>query len=678
MIKKRKKFLFVILVFISLNFISGASLVNFDFDISENKTLEMTKGPFESSSVIFQVITSEKTEDCKYGTSKTNIANSFEENYDNKYKKTFTNLGEGTHTYYVECLGEKVSENSLLKANFIIDKPVSASISLSEDPPLKKGKYEITLVTSENVEETPSLEYSFDGLVYKPVPLYGSGKVWKGYFIISESIGESIVSFKFSAKDLEGREGTLLTGDSVFMIDTKEPEAISTISSISYEGQIKLRWHYEEKEDIEEFRIYRSEEPGVDYTDYYDYAREDRDYFTDNAVERGETYYYRLCPVDKAGNIADLSREIKVTALLDNDTEEQGGLSLDLRGDVDNFIIEIESVIDTAESIKTSFVDKEGNEEELLEKLRLNKEIDSSINELNSLKRDVDSYKSQDLSEAELESKLDSSSARLSVIKKKIPENIVILNQRETENKIKEEDFQTSVLEYNSSLSENYLNDYIEQSKKISERFSSKNKMYFLEILYLDGSKREITFFENKIDSDFAPSSNSSFILTIPKEISEDFSDIKMLNLNYDVIKSDPVVGFDIDTKSINYYVEKEVDSESLENIVLLAIQKPETKNFPITGNFLLEIPSNNYFIGVTLISIFSALFVYLFYMKKSNSSELIEINKAIEKIKKLLEDGKKKEAKEVYKLIKKIYQEMPYNEKKYIYPKINSLFAES
>ena len=201
----------------------------------------------------------------------------------------------------------------------------------------------------------------------------------------------------FKAKDLSGEEGTKIIGDNSFIVDTSKPSAISIINAVGYQGQIKLNWFFEE--EINEFNIYRSENPQVDYTEFYKLST--KDYFYDNDVEKGKTYYYRVAGVDEAGNIGDLSREVYATALLNN-YSKSSGFNPSLIGKVDNSISEINSIIGNIEEIKSLIELKEEKEKAIFKEIKLDKEIDGAISELNSLKRDVESYKLQDLSEKNL------------------------------------------------------------------------------------------------------------------------------------------------------------------------------------------------------------------------------------------------------------------------------------
>ena len=64
-------------------------------------------------------------------------------------------------------------------------------------------------------------------------------------------------------------------------------------------------------------------------------------------------------------------------------------------------------------------------------------------------------------------------------------------------------------------------------------------------------------------------------MLVVPKEIAEKSSEIKIMNLEYSVIKDDPVISFKSDTEKIIYYFNKEISLNSLEDILICS-----NKNF--------------------------------------------------------------------------------------------------
>lgn len=669
---KINKFIFTLFIsfLIGISFATGTNyvtnppyVVDVNYDFSNNYHIDGTI--YKTDSILLRVTTTIGTI-CKYGESSTSHSTSFDGDYGFTHEVYIDNLHEGLHTYYVEC-GDNSS--TVMEINFATSIPIYGEIEISGNPSsLKGGKYKIYLTTSETSLETPTLKYSFDNIVEKSISLTGSGQNWIGNLIIPESIGEAICSFKFSAKDLSGIEGNKIIGENLFVVDTIKPSAIEVITAISYDGQIKLNWFSEE--EVDNFNIYRSEDSQVEYTDLYEvYDISTKNYFYDNEVEKGTTYYYRIAGVDEAGNIGELSKEIYATALLNN-YSKKSGLNPSLVGTVDNLIVEISSVTNNIDNIKSLMELKAEEERNLYTEIKLDKDLSDALSELNSLKRDVENYKLQDLSEEELNKKISSSNLKLNIIKKKIPEDITIIESKQIERIIDEEDIQRMFLEYFSSYGEyDYKKEASETLKIIQEgRAEIKSNFYILDIMYLDGTKNRVTLILDIINSNIKDTENVKFIINIPKEIAETTSELKIMNLEYETIKEDPIISFNSETKKIVYYIDKEIDLDSLEEILISPLNLPDIKteeNSKITGNFILNNGSGGS-LGLIVLIFISLLFSIYFLKVKRDSSigPILKIMEDIKKVKELLKRGEEKEGRELYKEINDMYKTLRKEEK--------------
>ncbi len=658
--------LFVVLSLLTSSFVSSASafVITANYDFTNSSFIDGKV--YKTDSVVLRIKTNSETE-CVYGNSYS-LSNNFDGEYGLTHEAYIENLEEGFHEYYIRC-GEIY--NPIMRIGFATSIPIYATIQISEEPPLKEGKYKINLITSKTSLEAPTLEYSFDELVYKPISLKGEGENWEGNLIIPASVGESVCSFRFKAKDLAGEEGTKIVGDTSFIVDSLKPSTISILNAIGYQGQIKLNWFSDEK--VKEFNIYKSENPQLDYTNFYETSS--KDYFYDTNVEKGKTYYYRVAGIDEAGNVGDLSIEVYATALLTN-SSGTSGLNPSLIGKVDNFISEINSVINNIENINNLLELKEEKEKELFKEIKLDKEIESSLSELNSLKRDVGIYKLQDLSLEELNKKLDSSNLRLSIIKKKIPEDIIIKEEKEISRQLDEGNLQKVFLEYSQNLESDYKKDISETLKIIKENeIKITGRIYSLEILYLDGTKKQITLFKEEIESDLEETENLKFILVVPKEVAEKSSEMKILNLEYEIIKDDPVLSFNSDIKSISYYLSKEVATNSLEDILISPVKINVEESSKITGNSIFNGESKNPF-GIIVLALFATILaVYLLKIKKEPKLKpLLTIIEDIKKSKELLKEGKEKEALNLYNNAKERYKDLNEKEKRMVMKSMNNI----
>ena len=650
-------FFFIITLILSSNFVSSASafVITTNYEFTNSSFVDSKV--YKTDSVVLRIKTNLESE-CIYGTSYS-LSNNFDGEYGLTHEAYLENLEEGFHEYYVRC-GE--ISNPIMRIGFATSIPIYATIKISEEPPLKEGKYKINLITSKTSLETPVLEYSFDEVVYKPISLKGDGQSWEGNLIIPSSVGESVCSFRFKAKDLAGEEGTKIVGDSSFIVDSSRPSTISILNAVGYQGQIKLNWYADEK--VKEFNIYKSENPQLDYTNFYETTA--KDYFYDNDVEKGKTYYYRIAGVDEAGNIGDLSREIYATALLSN-SSKSNGLNPSLIGKVDNYITEINTIIGNVEEIKYLLESNEGKEEEIFREIKLDKEIESAISELNSLKRDAEGYKLQDLSLEELNKKLDSITLRLNIIRKKVPEDVLIKEEREVKREFNEEVLQRALLEYYSNTEFDSRKETNEILKLIEEKnIQVTGSIYVLEILYLDGTKKTLTLLKENIDSNLDRQEDLKFILVVPKEIAEKSSEMKMINLEYTVIKDDPVLSFNSDSKTIAYYINKEIASASLEDIIIAPIKIiPKEENSGITGNSIFESGQEGSF-GIIILALFAlTLAIYFLKIKKEPSLKpVLTIVEDIKKSKELLKKGDEKEAVELYNDARERYKLLNNKEK--------------
>lgn len=627
---------------------------------------------YQADSIVLMITTPIETL-CFYGNSLI-PSNPFEGEYGLTHEAYLEGLTEGLHQYYIRC-GD--SSNPVMEIDFATSIPVYATIHLSESPPLKAGKYTIDLTTSKPTIDTPTLQYSFDQINYKPIYLTGSGENWEGNLIIPDDTGDTICSFTFKATDIAGEDGTTIVGDNSFIIDTTKPSAISIINAVGSDGQITLNWFLNEQ--VNEFNIYRSENPGVDYTDFY--TTSNKNSFEDNNVEKGQTYYYRVAGVDEAGNIADLSKEVYATALLANYTATPSGLDPSLVGKVDNFVTEITSVLSNIDQIKSLIESNTGEEKTLFSDIQLDKKLDDATSQLNSLERDVENYKLEDLSDSELDTKISSESLKLDIIKKQIPESITITNEKQLDRVLDENTIQKLFLEYSSNTNYDYKKETDETLKLIQNgNIKITSNFYNVEITYLDGTKDDISVVKDIINSSLGNVDNLYFVSSIPKEIAETSSELKIMNLQYSVIQDDPVIAFNSDTTEIIYYVDKEVSLDDLQNILIAPLKflNNETTSSTITGNSILNSASNGPWGIVALIILAFGLGIY-FLRIRSNSSikPVLKMMEDIKKVKELLKEGKVEEGKELYNMVKEEYKLLSKKEKAFIIDNLKKMNEE-
>lgn len=679
MIKIIKLMLFSILILL----IGSVSSLNQSLDVDYIENLSYTyNDTLDYSSFLLKIHTNEDSH-CMYdddpGVHYDNMEFNFDLSSNLLHEKSFSGLSDGVYKYYIRCKdsGDHIGEELIL--NLRINAKVKAQIVFSEQDPFKAGTYEITLITSKVVSQSPSLSYSFNNLVYNDLPIIGNDKIWRGYLIIPDDLGESLVSFKFKANDLEGRLGEEITSGNVFRIDTDRPNAINNINAVGYDGRIRVEWFL--YDDYDEFKVYRSESSNVDLTNFYKVVR--NDYLDDTLVAKGKTYYYRVSAIDEAGNEADLSKEVYATALLQNITSKDiiDGLSIELLGKVDSLIREVDSVIGDVGEVKSNFNNKEESEKEIFSDLGLNKEIDDSVSQLNSLKRDIEKFKLQDLSKEELDKKLDSSRLRLEVITRKIPEDIILRESDSFNEEINEEEIREGMLEINNEIDESELSKSLKNTNSIIEEsgLGISSSLSVIEVVYLDGTKKDFSLVKRDISAILERINDAYFLEIIPKNVIESASDIHVSNLDYEIIKEDPVIGFSSDTKQIIYNIPKKVSLGSLKEIksvfVSLSENVKEESNIGVgvTGYFSLVEGSYQIYgivLGIIIVVLLVGYFLYLKF--KRNKPEDTNILNHIKIANKLIKEGEFEEVKGYYKKIQKDYKKLKKSEKKEIFSEVD------
>ena len=158
-------------------------------------------------------------------------------------------------------------------------------------------------------------------------------------------------------------------------------------------------------------------------------------------------------------------------------------------------------------------------------------------------------------------------------------------------------------------------------------------------------------------------------------------------NLNYEVIKDDPVLAFDIDTQNIIYTLEKHTDTSKLADITMspIHIYKEEAGEDTslitgFTGFAVADISSyaTSYVFYIVLGVIFLLLILYFLYMKRRNNTDAGRaralLKEHIKEAKRHKKEGKHEELQKTYKEIQETYKELSSKHKKKHYATIKKL----
>lgn len=676
-------FLFASLILFT-TMVSGASTMVYPVAVSSsNDSVVAMPGTIYASTVLFQVET-DVSATCKYSSSKgnsySNMEHSFETSFETIHQQTLTTLFDGLHRYYVRCKDFNGVISGEVETTFRTNSLISATIELSEESPVTSGIYEITLTTSKIASQTPLLTYSYDGVTYNPIPLSGSGSEWTGYLIVDDDLREDVGSFRFQGRDLEGNLGMEILEGAVFIVDTMNPDVLRDLTIEATTSRVTLEWFSEKDEDSEEYNIYRSTEPGVDYSDYY--RTTGGKTFSDTSVERGKTYYYRVSAVDEAGNEGGLSNEVFTSVLSSNTTVLATGLETRYVGFVDSFLSEIDLVVADAGAIKSNFDFKSEKEKTLFEDLKLSRDIDNAQSELSSLRREVENYKSQSLTKTELDKKLNSAQLKLNTIKRRIPENIIISSERTVQNQYSENDVSSALLALHTGIAQDVLGTTLRTSLSAmnDHSFDVSRVAYNVEIVYLDGSRSEAALVRELIDSSALENDNLTLVEIIPDEIAQSALDLDVKNTDYSVLKEDTILSFDLDSSVILYSLESHIDLDEIGKIQTLILAEPvEVVNVPLfTGYFsFVDFEEGGSYFGVlvAILVAFGLAGYFVVLRKNSRASEsLLPFRKKILEAEQFVDANHFAEAHRLYELMLQNYRSLNKREKKLIYPHIATL----
>jgi len=672
---KKLMMIFALLLFSTL---ASAITVNFNFDTTQNST-PPSQGIFYTEALVLQIQTTERVR-CRYsqsaGMSFDSMTGFFDDNLETIHKKTLTGLSTKVHRYFVRCrnatdLSNPQEGRNELEAIFTTSNLIAAQIVLGEQP-LNSGKHEVNLVTTKIPSTTPKLSYSYDGIVYSPITLYGSGTSWKGYLIIPESTGEKIGSFKFEAKDIEGRTGTTIIEESIFVVDTKPPSSISSLEVIGEYKQVRLEWVSPENEDIETINIYRSTSPNVGYTDFHKSIEGSEEEYKDTDVKNGKTYYYKIAPEDLAGNIADLSREFTATPRTDSKTFKDG-LSPSLIGLVDATLTELSLLESDALRAQATLNSFDEAETTYLKTLGLFDDLESTKSELGALEKEIENYKLQDLTAEILNSRLASSRIKINIIRKKIPDTIVSASSNRKEIKPTEESLRIALVEYFSELTPSLIDKSVKESQALIEEHNVKiqSQIDIFEITFIDGGRQSKSLIQHYIESTLEKSEDNMIILKIPASIP--IESLKIKNIDY-TEGGAGLIRFAADTKEITYIIDTKLDPNSINEINIAPIGKVEDKPF-FTGNFLSNIPGTGSMGITTLIILACSLVAYLTLIRKrqKNSTVMNFIEKA-EEVKYLKKIGQEEKANELYNVLKSDYLRLSQRQKAKVFEEVKHL----
>lgn len=509
-----------------------------------------------------------------------------------QHREMISAIEQGLRQYHVICK-DRDGYEAKTQISFEVDTPPFANIRLNPSPPLKEGVVDVSLETSEELKDAPSLNYSFDGSTQMSITLVrSSSRTWDGYLLIPATGDERIGSFTFFATDLSGNAGTEIHEGGSFLVDTEPPEAPSALVATEEEGIIQLEW-YHKGDDADHYNIYRSS-LSSDLTQSYRSTPDT--FFLDAAPPRGATYFYRVTAVDSAGNEGGFSDVVHVSGegglYLDAD-EKESFIPEDDRSpsgsDLADLISSVEALREELNSRRDNFKEKHGKEAGIL---GIDALIRDKKTELLKLQNELKSLRSQNLDDDAAKTARDAAIEKMMDIKKSIPVAIASLGEKDIPfNRPSRDDLFSIVERFRSKERIRPISDdkYVEIGM-YQEQLDVRTTLQHINIQYLDGSTKKATLIQKKVTLREGEWSKGSLLLeNIPKAVAQQSNNVTFEG-DVEVIDDDPL--FAVRTtgrgeQTVRYLVDGHINEEKAKGLLTIFLPEGAESVTSSSGNSL-------------------------------------------------------------------------------------------
>ena len=492
---------------------------------------------------------------CKWG-----INNEEYDNLDNQFQTTGATiheqplyLAQGINTYYLSCKDQIGNKNPTIVLNIELNLPPSATIKISKEDDykvLRYGTYEISLLASESLSQTPTLKLIYNNKIIN-IPLEGSSKSWGGYLIIPENAGEHIGEFSYLGTDNKGTTGTEITSGKLAIIDTIPPAKPDSLRLANENNKIKLSWAYE-GEDTDHFNIYRSTTGNTGKSNLKTTTQETT--YQDADVTNKIGYFYRISAVDEAGNEGELSEEEFIMTEYQN-TTTQFLQDPTLLAIINTKISQTEKTVQNLE-VKITELEETTDQDllQIINEQKLVNQLEETKNKIQNLIGELKTYRETKITKDELDAKIRIIDTKIEEYKKDIIKEVKVRSKVQNEQVLEENILQEAINEYlkNKALTEEQKEEYDTRTKTLQKEIRVLQELISYEIEYEYKESQRIISIKETILS----SKDLSGILLqeyIPKEVLK-ISDITFI-IQPDNINSLGVVWLlkDLENTEVSY-----------------------------------------------------------------------------------------------------------------------------
>ena len=222
---------------------------------------------------------------------------------------TAMNLREIQQVRVVNELGWKLSEKIPVPEGLKFEErpAIKNVISNAKEGPFGKGR-----VVKVGMEGEKGFVGLFEiGGFKKALPMkeVSAGEYLGEYLAVpGDNVKEAPITVYLKRPTGEESQWQDITG--FVTIDTTPPPPVSDLKGRTFPDRLELTWKDAQAPDLKGYKILRSKKPLSDYEEA-GFTEEAR--FADKKAQPKEVYYYRVAPVDTAGNVGDTAESVKLS-----------------------------------------------------------------------------------------------------------------------------------------------------------------------------------------------------------------------------------------------------------------------------------------------------------------------------------------------------------------------------
>jgi hypothetical protein len=265
------------------------------------------------------------------------------------------------------------------------------------------------------------------------------------------------------------------------------------------------------------------------------------------------------------------------------------------------------------------------DETQIAEKLGIKTALEDLLDRSNSLQRDIyDVSFRRDLDDKGKEETRKNITDRLENLRKQTPVSLSVSNTKTFVKYVHDDDLAKIMEDYISSKNLVINNKaFLKYTKSVQSRAVISTKVSNVVLSYMDGRTSEITLITRTINvpleidrANFATSNAITIIEVIPKSITPSIDSINILNKDYTVVKSDPIIEFKPTVTEISYYINKSINPDEFQTADTIIVDKNIKETTTATGfitiDSLKNIPTDGKSIMIAIIVLLVLVYVFI------------------------------------------------------------------